>query len=203
MGVSRRSIKRGQILFAPGDLPTSLFDVHAGCFKTSVASESGYEQVSGFQIVGEFVGLDGVGSARQCSEVVALEDSQVNLVPLAFVSALSHESAHFQHQLHKVMSREGARCRQMMFLLGSMRALERVATFLIDLLQRLSARGYSAYAVNLCMTRDEIGSYLGLTLETVSRTLARLKHDGILEVTNREIRILEPEALRRAAAGLD
>ena len=198
----RRSIKRGERLFAAGDVPTSIYEVHAGCFKTCVASEGGHQQVSGFQIVGDFVGLDGIGSERHVSEGVALEDSQVHVIPTAAIAQLSRESADFQHRFHQMMSREGERGRHMMFLLGSMHAMERVATFLLDLLQRLNARGYSSSAVNLCMTRDEIGSYLGLTLETVSRMFAKLKQGGVLEVSNRDVRILDPEALRRAAAGL-
>jgi CRP/FNR family transcriptional regulator len=203
MIVTRRSVKRGEVLFSAGDVLSSLYEVHAGCFKTCVTTENGREQVIGFQIVGDFVGLDGIGSERQVSEGVALEDSQVNVVPLAAIAQLSHESADFQHRFHQVLGREGERSRQMMFLLASMRAQERVATFLLGLLQRLNVRGYSASAVNLCMTRDEIGSYLGLSLETVSRMLAKLKLSGAVEVTNRAIVVLDPVALHRAAAGQD
>ncbi len=201
--VQRRSIKRGEILFAEGDISTALYEVHAGCFKTCVTSEAGHQQVSGFQIVGDFVGLEGLGAERQLTETVALEESQVTVIPISVLTQLSHDSADVQHRLHKIMSREGARAKDMMFLLGSMRAKERVATFLLDLLQRLSDRGYSPSEVNLCMTRDEIGSYLGLTLETVSRMFAKFKETGTLDVTSRNIRILNPEALCRAAAGLD
>ena len=201
MVVKRRSIRRGGILFAVGDAPCAIYEVHAGCFKTCVASENGREQVSGFHIVGDFMGLDGIGSERHGSEVVALEDSQVNVVTFAVMSQLSRESSAFQQWIHRLMSREGERCQQMMFLLGSLRAEERVAVFLLDLLERLNARGYSATAVNLCMTRDEIGSHLGLSLETVSRMLTLLKRSGTVVVTHREVRILNVTALRRVAAG--
>jgi CRP/FNR family transcriptional regulator len=198
----RRSIKRGDVLFAAGELPTSLYEVHAGCFKTCVPSRSGREQVSGFQIIGDLMGLDGMGSECHDSECVALEHSQVNVIPFALLSQLSRESPDFQHRFHVVMGREGERGRQMIFLLGSMCAMERVATFLLDLLERLNARGHSSTAVNLCMSREEIGSYLGLTLETVSRMFSRLKQSGTMEVTNRAIQILDATALRRAAGGL-
>jgi CRP/FNR family transcriptional regulator len=201
MIVMHRSVRRGEILFSAGEVLSSLYEVHVGCFKTCVTTENGREQVIGFQIVGDFVGLDGIGSERQVSEGMALEDSQVNVVPLTAISQLSHDSADFQHRFHQIMSRECERSRQMMFLLASMRAQERVATFLLSLLQRLNARGQSACVVHLCMTRDEIGSHLGLSLETVSRMLARLKQSGAVDVTNRAIVVLDPEALHRAAAG--
>jgi CRP/FNR family transcriptional regulator len=197
----QRSVKRGESLIGTGEVVSSLYEVHAGCFKTCSTTEMGREQVTGFHIIGDLVGLEGMGSERQVSESLALEDSLVNGVPFSVLAQLSHESLDLPHRLHQIMSRESERSRRMMVLLASTRAMERVATFLLDLLQRLNARGYSACAVNLCMTREDIGSYLGLTLETVSRMFAKLKQNGVVDLRHRDVRVLDLQALRRAAAG--
>jgi len=128
---------------------------------------------------------------------VALEDSQVCVIPYAHLESLSREFSELQRQFHKIMSREIVRDHGVMLLLGSMRAEERLAAFLLNLAQRLKARGFSSSALVLRMTRDEIGSYLGLKLETVSRAFSRFQDEGLLEVKQRSIRIVDEEALRR------
>ncbi len=194
---TRRSVKRGEALFRAGDAFQSLYAVRTGFFKTCVASEDGREQVTGFQMAGEQLGLDGISTDRHACDAVALEDSQVCLIPYDRLEDLSREFTDLQHQFHKIMSREIVRDQGVMLLLGSMRAEERPAVFLLNLTQRLHARGFSASALVLRMTREEIGSYLGLKLETVSRTFSKFQEEGLLEVKQRDIRILDNEGLRK------
>ena len=148
-------------------------------------------------MAGELIGLDGISNDRHSCDAVALEDSQVCMIPYGQLESLSREFTLLQHQFHKIMSREIVRDHGVMLLLGSMRAEERLAAFLLNLTQRLQARGFSASALVLRMTREEIGSYLGLKLETVSRTFSKFQDEGILEVKHRDIRFLDAEALQR------
>ena len=193
---SRRKVKRGGVLFRNGEKFTSLFAIRTGFFKTCVASEDGRDQVTGFQMAGELLGLDGISTDRHSCDAIALEDSQVCMIPYGQLETLSREFTLLQHQFHKIMSREIVRDHGVMLLLGSMRAEERLAAFLLNLVQRLHARGFSQSELMLRMTREEIGSYLGLKLETVSRTFSKFVEDGIVEVKQRHVRILKTEALK-------
>jgi CRP/FNR family transcriptional regulator len=146
---------------------------------------------------GELLGLDGIGTDRHACDAVALEDSTVCVIPYGQLEELSLEITDLQRVFHKIMSREIVREHGVMLLLGSMRAEERLAAFLLNLTQRLHLRGYSRSALILRMSREEIGSYLGLKLETVSRTFSRFQAEGILEVKQRDIRIVDHEGLRK------
>ena len=146
-------------------------------------------------MTGELLGLDGISHDRHNCDAIALEDSQVCVIPFAQLESLSRDFTPLQHQFHKIMSREIVRDHGVMLLLGSMRAEERLAAFLLNLTQRLQARGFSASSLILRMTREEIGSYLGLKLETVSRTFSKFQDDGILEVKQRQIRIIDQAKL--------
>jgi CRP/FNR family transcriptional regulator len=198
---ARRSVARGQTLFRAGESFTSLYAVRTGFFKTRVGAEDGRDQVTGFQMAGELLGLDGISTDRHSCDAVALEDSQVCVIPYAQLESLSREFTELQHQFHKIMSREIVRDHGVMLLLGSMRAEQRLAAFLLNLTKRLEARGFSPRALLLRMTREEIGSYLGLKLETVSRTFSKFQDDGLLEVRQREIRILDAEGLQALLNG--
>jgi CRP/FNR family transcriptional regulator len=193
---TRRSVKRGEALFHAGETFGALYAVRTGFFKTVISAADGREQVTGFQMAGELLGLDGIGTDQHTCDAVALEDSQVCMIPYTQLESLSREFTLLQHQFHKIMSREIVRDHGVMLLLGSMRAEERLAAFLLNLTQRLQARGFSASALVLRMTREEIGSYLGLKLETVSRTFSKFQDDGLLEVKQRDIRILDLTALQ-------
>jgi CRP/FNR family transcriptional regulator len=192
---SRRKIKRGSLLFRNGDKFTSLYAIRTGFFKTCVASEDGRDQVTGFQMAGEVVGLDGIVNDNHTCDAVALEDAEVCVMPFDRIEELSREISSLQRHMHKIMSREIVRENGVMLLLGSMRAEERLAAFLLNLVQRLHARGFSQSEVVLRMTREEIGSYLGLKLETVSRTFSKFVEDGIIEVKQRHVRIVRTDAL--------
>ena len=193
---SRRALKRGELLFRAGDRFESLFAVRTGFFKTRVSAEDGRDQVTGFQMAGELLGLDGISVDRHSCDAVALEDSQVCLIPYSRLEEVEREVPELQRQFHKVMSREIVREHGVMLLLGSMRAEARLAAFLLNLTQRLQARGFSGTSLVLRMTREEIGSYLGLKLETVSRAFSRFQDDGLLEVKQRDIRVLDEPGLR-------
>jgi CRP/FNR family transcriptional regulator, anaerobic regulatory protein len=197
----RRGLARGEALFRSGEAFSALYAVRTGFFKTCVTSEDGRDQVTGFQMAGELLGLDGIGTERHTCDAVALEDSQVCVIPFHQLEELSREFSDLQRQLHRVMSREIVRDHGVMLLLGSMRAEERLAAFLLNLTQRLRARGFSATELVLRMTREEIGSYLGLKLETVSRAFSKLQDDGALEVKQRQIRVLDPSALQALVNG--
>ena len=194
---SHRSLKRGDTLFAAGDPFSMLYAVRSGFFKTQVSTEDGRDQVTGFQMAGELLGLDGISHDRHTCEAVALEDSQVCQIPYARLEEISREVTELQRHFHKVMSREIVRDHGVMLLLGSMRAEARLATFLLNLTQRLQARGFSASSLVLRMTREEIGSYLGLKPETVSRAFSRFQDERLLEVRQRAIRVLDAAGLKR------
>mgnify|MGYP002361331607 CR=1 FL=1 len=200
---TRRSVKRGEALFHAGEPFGALYAVRTGFFKTIVSAADGREQVTGFQMAGELIGLDGIGTDQHTCDAVALEDSQVCMIPYNQLESLSREFTLLQHQFHKIMSREIVRDHGVMLLLGSMRAEERLAAFVLNLTQRLQARGFSASALVLRMTREEIGSYLGLKLETVSRTFSKFQDDGLLEVKQRDIRILDLGALQRLVSSVN
>jgi CRP/FNR family transcriptional regulator, anaerobic regulatory protein len=193
---ARRKVKRGTTLFRTGEKFTSLFAIRTGFFKTSVVSEDGKDQVTGFQMAGEIIGLDGIVNDHHTCDAVALEDAEVCVMPFDRVEELSREVVSLQRHVHKIMSREIVREHGVMLLLGSMRAEERLAAFLLNLVQRLNARGFSKTELVLRMTREEIGSYLGLKLETVSRTFSKFVDDGIVEVKQRNIRIVNADMLK-------
>lgn len=193
---TRRRVKRGSTLFRNGEVFESLFAIRTGFFKTCVTSGDGRDQVTGFQMAGEIIGLDGIVSDRHTCDAVALEDAEVCVMPFDRIGELAREITGLQHHVHRIMSREIVREHGVMLLLGSMRAEERVAAFLLNLAQRLHARGFSASELVLRMTREEIGSYLGMKLETVSRTFSKFADDGVIEVRQRHVRILNTPALQ-------
>ena len=193
---TRKKIPKGESLYLNGSPFHALFAIRTGFFKTSVTLEDGREQVTGFQMAGEIMGLDGIVSDRHTCDALALENAEVCVMPFEKMEALSREVNALQHHVHKIMSREIVREHGVMMMLGSMRAEERLAAFLLNLTTRLHARGFSRSELVLRMTREEIGSYLGLKIETVSRTFSKLVDDGILEVKQKNLRILKPDALR-------
>jgi CRP/FNR family transcriptional regulator len=192
----RKSIKKGTSIYRAGERFDALYAVRAGFFKTTVLLEDGRDQVTGFYMGGELLGMDGIGTEKHTCDAVALEDSEVCVIPFGRLEELSREMHNLQHHFHKVMSREIVRDHGVMMLLGSMRAEERLAAFLVNLSQRFLARGYSPSEFNLRMTREEIGSYLGLKLETVSRVFSRFQDEGMISVQQKHVRIIDIPRLR-------
>jgi CRP/FNR family transcriptional regulator len=193
---SRRKTARGDVLYRNGEKFSALYAIRTGFFKTTVAAEDGRDQVTGFQMAGEVIGLDGIVSDYHTCDAVALEDAEVCVMNFDRLEDLSREINALQRHVHKLMSREIVRENGVMLLLGSMRSDERLASFLLNLMHRLHTRGFSQSELVLRMTREEIGSYLGLKLETVSRTFSKFVEEGIIEVKQRHVRILNPDALK-------
>ena len=193
----RLAVPRGETLYRARDPFRSLYAVRSGFFKTLVTTADGREQVTGFLMAGELLGFDGIGTDRYSCDTVALEDSQVCVIPFEQLEALSRDFLPLQRQFHRIMSREIVRDHGLILLLGSMRAEERLAAFLLNLTQRLASRGFTSTELVLRMTREEIGSYLGLKLETVSRAFSKLQDQGLLAVRHRQVRVVDPAGLRR------
>ncbi len=192
---AHRKLKRRQTLYRTGDTFQAIYAIRSGAFKTGVWLEDGREQVTGFQMSGEILGLDGISAGRHACSAVALQDSEVCVIAYARLEELSRRVKGLQHQFHKAMSREIVRDHGIMMLLGSMRAEERLATFLLGLSQRHAARGFPADEFHLQMSREEIGSYLGLTIETISRAFSRLQDETLIAVRQKHVRILDSSGL--------
>ena len=193
----RKRLKRHQTLFESQHPFEALYAVRLGSFKTVLTLSDGREQVTGFQMTGEILGLDGIGSGRHAVTAIALEDSEVCVIDYGQLEGLAQEIPTLMSQFHKILSREIVREQGVVTVLGSMRAEERLAAFLLNLSQRFATRGFSPTQFRLRMTREEIGSYLGLKLETVSRTLHALQEEGLIHVERREITLLDRERLRQ------
>ena len=194
-------LKKGEFLFRSGESFHSLYAIRTGFFKTTVASQDGRDQVTGFFMSGELIGMDGICTHSHSCDAVALEDSEVCEFPFGHMEALSKEIPSIQTHFFRLMSREIVRDQGVMLLLGNMRAEERIAAFLLNLSQRLHHRGFAANDFILRMSREEIGSYLGLKLETVSRTLSRFHQEGLIVVEHKHIRLLKPELLNQMVSG--
>ncbi len=193
---TRRRVKRGEHLYRAGAAFDAIYAIRSGFFKTDVLLEDGRDQVTGFQMAGELLGLDGISTEHHTCNAIALEDSEICAIPFPHLESLSRDIPTLQHHFHKVMSREIVRDHGVMMLLGTMRAEERLAAFLLNLSQRFTARGFSHAEFYLRMTREEIGSYLGLKLETVSRAFSRFQEEGHIAVQQKHIRILNVSGLK-------
>jgi CRP/FNR family transcriptional regulator len=198
MGFGQRRVAAGQTLFREGDSFQYLYAVRSGTFKSSLMLADGREQVGGFHMAGELMGLDGVAHGRHASSTTALEDAEICAIPYAHLVTLAAAGSGLHDIVGRLMSREIVREHSLMLLLGSMNAEERLAAFLLNVSQRMLARGYSASEFHLRMSRAEIGSYLGMKLETVSRTFSCLQQQRLLEVDKRHIRIVDLDGLTRA-----
>jgi CRP/FNR family transcriptional regulator len=194
---ARRKLRKGDSLYDAGAPFEGLYAVRSGSLKTTIGVEDGREQVTGYHMLGDIIGLDGMATDRHLSNAIALEDTEVCVMPFERLEPLAQRVPALQQNLRRFLAREISRDQSVMLLLGSMRAEERVAAFLLDLAERYRQRGYSSTQYVLRMTREEIGSYLGLKLETVSRTLSKFVEDGIVAVQQRHVRIVDADKLRR------
>jgi len=197
----RRKVARGGTLFRIGDPFQSLYAIRLGHFKTYQVSRDGVEQITGFQMAGELMGMDAISSDFHHCSAIALEDSEVCEIPFASLQQLLGDMPTLLRHFHRMMSQEITREQSVMLLLGNMQATQRFAAFLVNLSSRYEARGYSPTTFQLRMSREEIGNYLGLTIESISRLLSRFKKDSLLRVSNREIELLDPMRLKAITAG--
>ncbi len=193
----RRRVKRGEHLFSAGDEFHCFYAIRSGFFKTNFVDREGRERVTGFFMGGELLGLEGLGSGRCDYSAIALEDSMVCGMPYSRIEKIAREIPLLQHRLHSVLSREIMRGHSIMMLLGAMSAEERLATFLLNLSRRLLRRGYSGSSFMLRMSRNEIGSYLGLKLETVSRVFSAFHRNGLIEVQGKHVSIIDSKGIER------
>jgi CRP/FNR family transcriptional regulator len=193
----RLRFKKGDTVYRAGDPFSALHAIRVGSCKTTVLGEKGHEQVAGYHMIGDIVGMDGIATERHSGQAVALEDTEVCVLPFDRLEELARHVVPLQRNLHKVLSTEITRDQNVMLMLGSLRAEERLAVFLLNLSQRYHERGYSATEYVLRLTREDIGSYLGLQLETVSRVLSRFQAAGLIQVQGRVVKLLDLPALKQ------
>jgi CRP/FNR family transcriptional regulator len=197
MVTHRVRVRKGGILVHAGDAQTTLYVVRSGSCKSVATTAGGQEHLTGYAMSGDFVGLEALSAGRHDATVTALEDSEFCAIGVERLESASRNDPRVQRALHALLAREIGRERRASLMLGAMRAEQRLAAFLLDLADRYAARGYSSTAFVLRMTREEIGSHLGLQLETVSRLFSRFHRDGQIRVQGREVRILDRAALAR------
>jgi CRP/FNR family transcriptional regulator, anaerobic regulatory protein len=188
--------KTGQRVHTIGQPFDMLYVVNSGFMKTVLIDEFGNEQVLAFPMKGDLMGVDGIHSKTYASEAVALSDCDLILLPFKKLTTLGRTHVELENMMYGVMSRELVREQAMIGMLGALSAEARVARFLVTLSEKFSQMGYSSKLFNLRMTRHEIGSYLGLTLETVSRTLSAFNEIGLISVDQRTIGIKDVDALK-------
>ncbi len=194
---STRLVRRGETLYRSSNAFESIYAVRVGSFKTVIVHRDGLEHVTGFYLAGDMLGLDGVSTDTHVCDAIALEDSMVCVIPFKLLSTVCRDIEPMQHHVHRMLSGEIVRKASLLMQFGTMSASQRVAAFLIDLSERFKARGYSAQEFNLRMTREEIGSYLGMKLETVSRMFSRLQDDGLVDSSGKQVIIRDMDGLHR------
>ncbi|MFC5474491.1 fumarate/nitrate reduction transcriptional regulator Fnr [Paraherbaspirillum soli] len=199
----RRRVLRDENLYRMEDPFRNLYAIRFGHFKTYQLDQNGEQQITGFQMAGELLGMDAISADRHHCEAMALEDSEVCEIPFQRLEELFSHIPALLHHFHRIMSQEITREQNVMLLLGNMRAEQRFAVFLVNLSARYAARGYSPTSFQLRMSREDIGNYLGLTIESISRLLSRFKKQGWLKVDKREVQLLDPAMLKALAAGTE
>lgn len=199
----KRPLQKGDRLFRVGSRLEALFVARDGAFKTVALDEEGRQQVIGFHLPGELIGLDGLASGEHRCDAEALAPASVCEVPFGDLEKVAGMVPGLQHQLLRVIGQSMGRDHDHLEMLGRKGANERMALFLHTLSERYRALGQSPTEVHLPMSREDIASYLGMVIETVSRTLTRLQDDGLISVRGRQLRILDARALNALAHGLE
>jgi len=194
-------LQKGEVLFRKGDEFRGLYAVRSGLIKVYASTDDGDEQIIGFFLPGEILGLDAVESKIHVCNAVALETSTYCAVPFSELSEMCKEIPELQNQLFRIMSRELSSENQMLLTLGKKNSEEKVATFLLTISTRFHQLGYSANEFKLTMSRQDIGNYLGITFETVSRVFSRLQRNGIIKVNRKVIKIIDMVALKNLVSG--
>ena len=192
----RPHLNKSDYLFHAGDKFKSLYAIKSGAVKTYGSTRDGREQITGFHFAGELIGLDAIGNNMHNCNAMALEKTVICTMPYQNIEEVSLYAPAIQQEITRLMSREIRNDEEMLMAMGSMRAEQRVACFLFSLYRRLLSRSKEKYTFRLPMTREEIGNYLGLSLETVSRRMSSLHEDGIIEVENRLITLRDIDALQ-------
>ncbi len=196
-----RPLHRGDHLFRQGDKFRCLYVVKTGSIKTYAPSEDGGEQVLGFHLPGEMIGLDAIQAEQHCCSAKVLETTAVCELPFDRLEELTSAIPALQHQMYCLLSKEIGSETEMLLLLGKKTAEERLAAFLVGLSERFKRRGFSATDFNLSMSRHEIGNYLGLAVETVSRLFTRFQEEGLLRVERKHIELTDVNRLQAIVEG--
>lgn len=195
----KKPIHKGEKLFSDGDKMRSLYAVRSGTFKTYTIDESGEEQITGFHLAGDLLGFDAIAEHEHVSFAKALETSMVCEIPYDNLDSLSNTMPKLKMQVLRLMSNEIRADQDMLTLLNRKNAEQRLATFISSLSKRFSARGFSSKEFRLTMTRGEIGNFIGLTVETISRLLNRFHKNGLIKIDGKYISIIDLDALEDCA----
>ncbi len=195
----RRPVKRGEHLFRVGDPFQAIYAVRSGSIKTYTPTEDGHEQVTGFHLPGELLGLDAINLQHHPCAAKALETTSICEIPFDRLEELSMRLPSLQHQLLKILSKEILHDQSLLMLLGKKSAEERLAALLLSLSNRYLQRGFSPTDFYLSMSRNDIGNYLGLAVETVSRLFSRFQEEGLLSVQRKHVCITDLPRLREVA----
>jgi CRP/FNR family transcriptional regulator len=190
--LQRRRMRARQYLFRAGERRQSLYLIHAGCFKTCVISHDGREKITGFRLRGDLLGMDALDMPSYACNAISLDVGEVWELPVA---QLRDSLPDFQQRLTAALAGEIRRDWSWMLAVGTLSAEQRVITFLLDLATRLASLGFSARCLTLRMTRADLGNFLALQLETVTRALSHLQMLGLISVERRQIRIENPAGL--------
>lgn len=196
-----KPLRKNELLFRQGDTFGSVYALRSGTIKTFSVNDAGVEQITGFHLAGELIGLSGMDGERQPLSAKALETTSVCEIPYERLDDLTASMPNLRRQVMRLMSREIRDDQQMMLLLSKKTADERIATLLINLSARFRSRGYSANSFRLAMSRNDIGNYLGLAVETVSRVFTRFQQQGLIAAEGKQIDILDHAELCALAGG--
>jgi len=191
----RISLQKGETLYMPGDPVEAIFAIRVGTLKTQVTTHDGRVQIVGFHLPGELIGLESLVSAQQMTHAIALEDARLCRINASALRALAGNLPSLHDNILRLLSTEVREDHRKLAILGVLSAEERLVSFLLDFSARLSARGFAAKEFRLRMTREEIGSYLGLKLETISRLFSRLSDAGLISIRHRSVQLLDMAAL--------
>lgn len=192
---SKRSLKRGEYLFHQGDSFHSLYAICSGVVKAYSISNDGSEQITGFLFSGDLTGMDAISAGQHHSCAKALETTSYCEIPFAQLEELAGQVPCLQHQLLRLMSNEIVGEEDLLMQLGKRTSEERLASMLLWFSGKFRERGFSATEFNLSMSRSDIGNYLGLAVETVSRTFTRFHDKGLINVEGKFIQINDIQAL--------
>ncbi|PCI08740.1 MAG: transcriptional regulator FNR [Gammaproteobacteria bacterium] len=191
-----KPIHKNDYLYRRGDAAVAIYAVRTGCIKTMTESTNGDEQIVGFHMAGELLGLDGFADGIHACNAVALETSSVCKLPIDQLEALSQKLPGLQNQMRRIVGKEVSNDHKLLLLLGKMTSEERLASFLLSVSSRMLERNWKEDEFNLSMARQDIANYLGVAVETVSRLFATFQKQGIINVDRRHITILQMEALK-------
>ncbi len=192
----RVRVPKGTLFFKAGDKLNALYSIRSGSMKLQLENAAGHMQITGFVFAGEIIGLDALAEKVHLSNAIALEDTEVCVIRMNDLNFLSKEIPALANRFTRLLSQEISRAHNVVLSLGAMRSEQRLAAFLLNLSQRFACLGYSGSEYMLRMSREEIGNYLGLTLETVSRLLSRFAKEGLIRIHQREVRILDVNGLQ-------